>query len=64
VKNEVTRLLERLSLFSVSSLADGDLAYLVWPIKKVKPQVWHYLGQSETKYPNLVSYFRFLCEEE
>jgi hypothetical protein len=54
--------LERLSLFSVSSLDDGDLTYLVWPVKKGEPQVWKYAGQSETKYTDLAEYLRFLCD--
>jgi hypothetical protein len=54
---------ERLSVFSVRSLDDGDLTYLVWPEREGgEPALWQYAGQSETRYAHLVDYLNYLCE--
>jgi hypothetical protein len=54
--------LDRLSVFSVRSMDDGDLTYLVWPISAdVEPALWEYAGHSETRYENLAAYLKHLC---
>lgn len=52
---------ERLSILSVRSLDDGDLAYLVWPERDgPEPAVWEYAGQSESRFDDLAAYLRHL----
>jgi hypothetical protein len=55
---------ERLSVFSVRSLDDGNLTYIVWPAREaseIEPQFWEYLGHSEARYKNLADYLKHLC---
>jgi hypothetical protein len=46
----------QLSIFAlIGDLDDGDLIYLVWPQPTcVEPEIWSYVGQSETRYKTLL----------
>ncbi|MDA3804474.1 hypothetical protein [Clavibacter sp. CT19] len=50
----------RLSLCAFASLADGDLAYLVWG-EEQEPEVWAYFGQSETRHESMLHFVECLC---
>jgi hypothetical protein len=53
---------DRLSLFSIGSLDDANLTYLVWANSRSRePQLWAYSGQHEDRYENLAEYVEFLC---
>lgn len=53
---------DRVSIFSIQSLDDGDLTYLVWPENSTtEPALWKYSGQSETTFTDLRGYLTFLC---
>ena len=52
----------RLSVFGVSSHAEGDYTFIVWPDKPnvVEPAIWRYEGQSETRFANLEKFLHWL----
>lgn len=54
----------QLSIFAlIGHPDDGDLIYLVWPKTDiVEPEVWEYVGQSETRYKDLSAYITSLLE--
>lgn len=50
---------DRLSLFCIQSLADGDVTYLVWPKSgALEPELWRYSGQHERKYKDLSNFLQ------
>ena len=54
---------DRLSVFSVSSHAEGDYTFLVWPdsSRVVEPELWRYHGQSESRFKNLEAFLRWVA---
>lgn len=50
-----------LSVFSITDLDDGGLAFLVWGSAK-EPQVWQYSGQAEQRFEDVRSWLLWLVE--
>jgi hypothetical protein len=51
---------ERVSVFAVSSLEDGEIDYLVWPKATGEPEIWSYCGEHEQRHKDLASYLGWI----
>lgn len=57
--------LNRLSVFSVGSHAQGDYTFLVWPSNSTdsEPELWCYSGQSEMRFKDLESFLIWIADD-